>query len=180
MRRVSPGFGFGRSKGGPPDKGCGVRQSVLLFGRHCAHKSLAGSHRRKLFPGDLPSNRRRGVVVWRELDDDRRILREASSQSWILGDFEFVVEVSENGPIRLVYEDEMAAQILIFVVMVVGRTDGGRGAVDLSVEVVRDVLSIPFLCESSDVLSEDVVERFEILRSRRIAREWNRYRKLWV
>ena len=139
------------------------------------YECFAGSHGHELFAGNLCSDRSRRVIIGGKLDDNGCILREVSSQSWVFINLEFVVKVPENGPVRLVYEDEMTAQIIVFVS--VGRTDWGSSRVDLPVEVVWDVLSIPFLGKLSDILGEDVVEGLEIPGSNGVPREWDRNRK---
>jgi len=171
MGRISPGLKLGG--GWLPDKGCGVGQGVSLFWRNCADESVAGSQRHELFSGNPPADRGGRVVIGGKLDDDGCVLRETPGQSRVLVNLEFVVEVAENGSVRFVDEDEVPAQILVFV----GRTGD---AVDLVVEVVRDVLAVPLLGEAGDVLGEDVVEGFEIAGSDRVPGERDGNRKLGI
>ena len=162
-----------------PDKGRSLGQSISLFWRNCADESLTGSDGDELFAGYPIPDRGRRVIVRGKLDDDRCVLREISNQSRILGNPEFVVEISKHGPVRLVDKHEMAAQILVFLFVGRRRRLGGS-AVDLSVEVVWNVLAIPLLGKAGDVLGEDVIESFEVLRGDGIERERDRDGELWV
>ena len=149
-------------KGLLPDKGCGIRQDISLFRRYCAYKSLTGGQGNELLAGNLCSNGSCRVVIRRELDENGCILREAPRQTWVLFDLEVVVEVSEDGSVGFVYEDEMSTQILVFVF--VDGTKGRWSRVDLLV-VVWDLLVISLLGKMADILGEDVIEGFEILGS---------------
>lgn len=157
-----------------PDKGCGVRESISLFWRYCAYKGLTGGQGYELLAGNLCSDGGRGVVIGRKLDEDGGIVRETSRESGILFNLEVVVEVSEDGSVGFVYEDEMATQILVLVVI-----DGWRRGY-LLVEVGWNVLRVSLLGEAGEVLGEDVIERFEVLGSDGIVGERNGDRKLGI
>lgn len=139
------------------------------------YESLASGHRNELLSGNLGSNRGSRVIIWRKVDEDGLVIREISCQSRIFVDPEFVLKVTDDGPIRLVHEDEMTAQILVF--LFVGRTDPRWGGIDLAVNMMGDFLTVPLLGELADILCEDVIEGFEILESDGAPWRWNGYRE---
>lgn len=139
------------------------------------YKSFASGHRNELLSGNLGSTRGRRVIIWRKVDEDGFVLREISCQSWIFVDLEFMLKVADNGPVRLVHEDETAPQILVFVF--VGRTDPRWGGIDLPVKLMRYFLTLPLLGELADILREDMIEGFEILGSGGTPWRWDGYRE---